>query len=110
MTTSLRRVGWLAIALAASSALTPALAQAPLDEVITTAQKREQNLQDVAQSVDIVRGDELDAIARIMREGNGITGPQRTAFGRPDRVVPQLIGGLQHVDEVGRHGPPPVPE
>ena len=62
MTKSLRRAGWLAAALTASSALTPAFAQDVLDEVIVTAQKREQNLQDVAQSIDVVRGDELDAI------------------------------------------------
>jgi iron complex outermembrane receptor protein len=56
------RASWIAAALTASTALTPAFAQSPLDEVIVTAQKREQNLQDVAQSVDIVRGDELDAL------------------------------------------------
>ena len=62
MTQTIARAGWLAAALTASSALTPALAQSAIDEVIVTAQKREQNLQDVAQSIDVVSGDELDAI------------------------------------------------
>lgn len=47
--------------LLSSTGLTSALAQVgETDEVIVTAQKREQSLQDVPLSLDVVRGEELD--------------------------------------------------
>lgn len=49
--------------LLAGSSLSTALAQNTTDEVIVTAQKREQSLQDVPLSVDVVRGEELDVVS-----------------------------------------------
>jgi len=52
----------LAASLLAGTSLSSAFAQSSLgDEVIVTAQKREQSLQDVPLSLDVVRGEELDA-------------------------------------------------
>lgn len=47
--------------LMASSALTPAFAQ--VDEVIVTAQKKEQSLQDVPLSVEVLREEKLDILS-----------------------------------------------
>ncbi len=47
--------------LMASSALTPAFAQ--VDEVIVTAQKREQSLQDVPLSVEVLQNEKLDVLS-----------------------------------------------
>lgn len=51
-----------ATALLLSSALTPAFAQVS-DEVIVTAQKREQSLQDVPLSVEVLRAEKLDVLS-----------------------------------------------
>ncbi|MFB9372878.1 TonB-dependent receptor [Algimonas porphyrae] len=53
----------LSAVLMAGTSLTPAHAQDVTDEVIVTAQKREQSLQDVPLSLDVVRGEELDVIS-----------------------------------------------
>ncbi|MFD1766763.1 TonB-dependent receptor [Sphingorhabdus buctiana] len=58
----------LAIAIATTSFATPAFAQSEaaadegLGEIVVTAQRREENLQDVPLSVDVVSGDKLAAI------------------------------------------------
>lgn len=52
----------LAASLLAGTSLSSAFAQSTAsDEIIVTAQKREQSLQDVPLSLDVVRGQELDA-------------------------------------------------
>ncbi len=64
-TNSLKRNGWkysvsaLALTLAAGFS---GEASAQIDEIIVTAQKREQNLQDVPSSVAAIRGDVLDNV------------------------------------------------
>ena len=57
LTTSL-----LALAAASASAQTAGGRGDAVDEIVVTAQKREQTLQDVALAVDVVRGEELDAV------------------------------------------------
>ena len=109
MTNTLRRAGWLALALSATTALTPAHAQTVLDEVVTTAQKREQNLQDVAQSVDIVRGDELDAIRGGAEDIMFLSArvPSVYAEGSFGRTFPRFyIRGLGNTDfDLNANGP-----
>ena len=100
MSTSLRRAGGLAAVLCATTAM-PATAQSVLDEVITTAQKREQNLQDVAQSVDVVRGDELDAIRGAAEDILFLSArvPSVYAEGSFGRTFPRFyIRGLGNTD------------
>lgn len=61
---TLRKFSYAALAatLLAGTSLSSAFAQSTMgDEIIVTAQKREQSLQDVPLSLDVVRGQELDA-------------------------------------------------
>ena len=77
------------------------MAQTVLDEVVTTAQKREQNLQDVAQSVDVVRGDELDAIRGAAEDILFLSArvPSVYAEGSFGRTFPRFyIRGLGNTD------------
>jgi len=54
---------FLALASAPAVAQTPADAEQGLGDIVVTAQRREQNLQDVPLSITAVRGEKLDAIA-----------------------------------------------
>ena len=56
-----KKVKILAAALCATAAATQVAAQAVIEEIVVTAQKREQNLQDVPISVNAVSGDSLQA-------------------------------------------------
>ena len=109
MSKSLRRASLFAAALTASSALTPAFAQDAIDEVITTATKREQNLQDVAQSVDVVQGDELDAIRGASEDILFLSArvPSVYAEGSFGRTFPRFyIRGLGNTDfDLNANGP-----
>jgi iron complex outermembrane receptor protein len=58
---AVRRLKLLAIALCATTAVTNVAAQAVMEEIVVTAQKREQNLQDVPISVSAVSGNALQA-------------------------------------------------
>lgn len=75
----------LAGAIAAALSMTPASGQGVLEEIVVTAQKREQSLQDVSVAVTAVSGDEL---AR-----NGVTD-----ISRLDVLAPGLQLGLSGND------------
>ncbi|MEM1112172.1 MAG: TonB-dependent receptor [Pseudomonadota bacterium] len=77
MKTSLSR--WLAATTVAGAVGTPALAQNPLEEVIVTAQKREQSAQDVPLSITAYGSDFLDDV--------GIEGFERLSAFVPGLVV-----------------------
>ena len=109
MSHRVRRLGALSV-LFASTALTPAFAQnAPLDEIVVTAQKREQSLQDVALSVDVMRGDELDAIRGAAEDILALSArvPSVYAEGSFGRTFPRFyIRGLGNTDfDLNANGP-----
>ncbi|WP_439569477.1 TonB-dependent receptor [Sphingopyxis sp.] len=58
----LASAGWAAPAAAQDAPTTPAADDGTLGEIIVTAQRREENLQDIPVSVDVVSGAKLDAI------------------------------------------------
>lgn len=55
--------GGACLLIVAALALTPLTAMAQLEEVIVTAQKREQSLQDVSGTVNVYSGEELNSLA-----------------------------------------------
>ena len=57
-----RRIAVLAALVAAALPTVPAFAQNVLEEVVVSAQKREQNIQDVGISMSAFTGDQLKAL------------------------------------------------
>ncbi len=109
MSHTARRIGALSV-LFASTALTPAFAQnAPLDEVIVTAQKREQSLQDVALSLDVIQDAELTAIRGAAEDILALSArvPSVYAEGSFGRTFPRFyIRGLGNTDfDLNANGP-----
>ena len=72
-----------------------------VDEIVVTAQKREQTLQDVALAVDVVRGDELDAVFANGRNVLALSGRAPGLYGESSfgRTFPRFyIRGYGNTD------------
>ena len=100
-------VSGLAIAISAMSAAAPAMAQeavaddAGLTDIVVTAQRREENLQDVPLSVTAVSGDKLDAISAGGVDVRGLSGrvPSLLVESSFGRTFPRFyIRGLGNTD------------
>ena len=100
-------VSGLAIATAAMSTTAPVMAQeavaedAGLTDIVVTAQRREENLQDVPLSVTAVSGDKLDAISAGGVDVRGLSGrvPSLLVESSFGRTFPRFyIRGLGNTD------------
>ena len=100
-------VSGLAIATAAMSTAAPVMAQeavaedAGLTDIVVTAQRREENLQDVPLSVTAVSGDKLDAISAGGVDVRGLSGrvPSLLVESSFGRTFPRFyIRGLGNTD------------
>src|ERR1700716_39215 len=81
-------ISWAAAVIALGSCVTPGYAQDTLSEIVVTAQKREQNLQDAPVAVDAFSGAALQAAGAIQPVDLGAMTPNLSTKNAVGNTMP----------------------